>query len=162
MASQRNNYTNEDEKAWRQLSFSWATAYNTKNWSLLDSIAAPQVQILVSEVSQKRGDRTWPKSEYIAHFSSKPMLGDERLQSQHLLGAVVFDANGDDSAVGHWQLQTGLYRTLADGSVREWTVALYVDHLYERIQDTWKFAGFRPHTKLWERGEMYDVMGVFD
>ncbi|KAF2223442.1 Scytalone dehydratase [Elsinoe ampelina] len=162
MTSKEKSYTYEDEKAWRQVSFSWATAYNTKDWPLLDSIAAPQVQMLVSEVDSRGSNKTVPKAEYIARFSSKAMLGDERIASQHLLGAANFEVKGPTSAIGHWQIQVGLYRKLADGNLREWTVASYVDHMYERIDGIWKLAGFRPHTKLWERGEMYDVLGEFD
>ncbi|TKX22012.1 scytalone dehydratase-2 [Elsinoe australis] len=162
MANQANVITFEDDQAFRQLSYSWATSYDTKNWDLLSSICTKEVQTLYSALDARLGDKTVPKEDYISSFSSDASLGDKRVRTQHLLGAVHFEKTGSDEAVGHWQIQAAHYRTLADGSVKEWISASYVDHIYERVGGQWKFGGLRPHTKLWERGHVLDVIGQFD
>ncbi|KAG8627929.1 hypothetical protein KVT40_003802 [Elsinoe batatas] len=156
------NYNFADEQAWRNLSWSWATSYDTKNWTLLESITTPQVQTIYSGIDPRLGDKTVAKEEYIGHFSSKASLGDDIIKTQHILGAVKFEITGLDTATGNWQVQAAHYRTLATGEVKEWTSASYVDHLYERIGGEWKFAGLRPHTKLWERGSVMSVIGEFE
>ncbi|KAF4554732.1 Scytalone dehydratase-like protein [Elsinoe fawcettii] len=156
------NYTYEHEKAWRQISFSWATSYDTKDWKLLDSITTAQVQTLYSGIDPRLGDKTVAKEDYIGHFSSDSSLGDKRIKTQHFLGGASFELKSPDSAVGYWQIRAAHYRTLSDGAVKEWTSASYVDHLYERVGGEWKLSGLRPHTKLWERGSVLDVIGKFD
>ncbi|PNS18889.1 hypothetical protein CAC42_5428 [Sphaceloma murrayae] len=173
------------EDAKRAKSFSGQGGQGGKNdFKLLDSICAAQVQTLYSGIDPRLGDRTVSKEDYIGHFSSEESLGDKRgesrpmavfvppfpsgqladlvVRTQHLLGGSEFESTGAEQAVGHWQIQASHYRTLADGSVTEWTCASYVDHIYERVGGVWKLAGLRPHTMLWERGHVTSVMGKFD
>lgn len=81
---------------------------------------------------------------------------------QHLLGEVIFESTGSDTAQGNWQVQATHIRKLSSGEVAEWTVGTYAIHFYNRVDGKWMFAGLKPQPVITERGSMREVIGHFD
>jgi len=149
--------TYDDEKAFRALSWTWAKAADTKDWDLLGTICADQVQTLYAGVAPGMTDSVYERDDYVHHFV-KAFLGDTDLRSQHLLGAVVFTCQSVDRATGSWQASVRHLLPREDGSIGEWSSGSYIDHMYERVEGTWKLAGVKPHTRLWQTGQATNVM----
>ncbi|KAH8898530.1 NTF2-like protein [Thozetella sp. PMI_491] len=155
------HYTFEDEKAFRHLSYQWAKAYDTKDWELLLRICGPLVRDFYGKLDPSLINAVVPKSTYVAEWSSQKLLGDERVKTQHLLGAVEFELCGRDLAIGTWQIQATHRRFLADGQVAVWIANGYVKHFFDRIDGVWKFGGLQPTLPQTQLGQESYVLGVF-
>ncbi|KAG2169765.1 NTF2-like protein [Aureobasidium pullulans] len=165
MAVTCSSHTFEDDKSFRRLSWSWAKAYDKKDWVLLRSICTPNVQWLYSDLNPAFEDKQLTAEEYVAEMSAQHGLGDSRITTQHLLGAVVFEETEFDGTyyiTGDWQIQASHRRVLADGEIRVWNGFSYVKHYYARDADgEWKLSGIQPHDVLMQDGHPGLVLGAF-
>ena len=84
------------------------------------------------------------------------------VKTQHFLGSVVFQQEGEDLVTGDWQAQGLHRRTLADGTVASWNAYNYVRHYYRRnTEGVWKLDGLKPSKPLFMDGMPQDVIGQF-
>ncbi|KAH0288254.1 NTF2-like protein [Aureobasidium namibiae CBS 147.97] len=166
MTTSPSTHSFQDDQDFRRISWSWAKAYDTKDWALLRSICAPTVQWLYNSLNAQFVDKQMTIDEYVEEMSAMTGLGDPRLSTQHLLGAVVFEEvvfNGQCYIVGDWQAQASHRRILANGEVRVWDGFSYVRHYYARdVNHKWQLAGVQPHTVLISDGHPGLVLGKFD
>lgn len=84
------------------------------------------------------------------------------VETQHLLGGVVFEKVADDLASGDWQIQASHRRAMQNGQEGWWTGHSYVKHYYQKIGQDWLFAGVEPHTVVLHNGLRQHVIGHFE
>lgn len=91
------------------LLFHWADSYDSKDWTRLSKILAPELNIDYSLVTGK----CFPKldaASFIAMISSPGFLGDPLLKTQHLLGACEYERIGEKEIMAKQQLRAGHLR----------------------------------------------------
>lgn len=83
------------------------------------------------------------------------------VETQHLLGAVLFTRTNATVAKGDWQVRARHVRDFHNGTVNVWDSSAFVEFSYEKM-DTWKIGGIRPHTVVATTGRPEKVIGSFN
>ncbi|KAK4508695.1 hypothetical protein PRZ48_002434 [Zasmidium cellare] len=154
------NVTFPEDQAFRQLTYNWAKSFDTKEWDLLRSITRDRVELDYQGLNPKQVVQVMSREDFVEGFAKKTP-GDERLQTQHLIGGMVFSKTGTNTAKRDFQVRARYLKHFEDGSVKEWTAGILGTHFYERdgVEGDWGLAGLRPHTMTFEVGGWGDVFG---
>ncbi|KAH8748000.1 hypothetical protein F5883DRAFT_509502 [Diaporthe sp. PMI_573] len=151
----------EDVQKFHELTFEWSVAYDTKDFSILSEITAPEIVIDYRDFPVVKAVRHCTPQEFFNHSFGQEHLGDKRLHTQHFLGASNFKPVSDEAATGNWQIRARHVRTFADGKTAEWDSSLYTEYRYVKINGEWKIGGWKPHTIVAETGRHDEVVGRF-
>ena len=84
------------------------------------------------------------------------------VQTQHLLGDVLFTRTNATVAKGDWQVRARHVRDFHNGTVNVWDSSAFVEFSYEGMNDTWKISGIRPHTVVATTGRPEQVVDSFN
>ncbi|KAH7174040.1 uncharacterized protein B0J16DRAFT_351266 [Fusarium flagelliforme] len=153
------NYS--DERAFRELTFKWSIAWDTKDMSTFIAIATPQFVGDYSDLpAVGKVFKTSAEGFFKTSFRNEG-LGDPRLQTQHLLGLGVFTRISETEARGDWQVRARHVRVLDNGETYEWDSSSFVEFTYLNVEGEWKLGGIRPHTVVANTGQPNEVIGVF-
>jgi scytalone dehydratase len=143
-----------------KLAFEWAESYDTKDWKLLRELLAPSVRLDFRAIQQPLYENLSPE-EFVAIISDAKLLGDKRLKTQHLIGGSKWERSSDGTVQAWHQARVAHQRyTDEDLSVvaNKGHAHAYVQHLYRKIDGTWKLEGVIP--KLgWSE---YDLFGTLN
>ncbi|KAG8352341.1 hypothetical protein FVEN_g9483 [Fusarium venenatum] len=155
------SHTWEDEQAFRAISFKWSTAWDMKDRDLFCSITTAEITVDYSDYPAVPLDRlTLTPDNFFAFAFKKTSLGDPNLQTQHLLGLGIYTYVNDAEAKGNYQVRARHVRRFSNGKDVEWDSSCYVEHVYTKVDGTWKLKGIRPHTVIATTGAPEDVVGV--
>jgi scytalone dehydratase len=102
-----------------------------------------------------------PSQDFVAMVSSPAFLGNERIKTQHFIGASKWTRTGEDEIVGHHQMRVA-HQKYQDDELKE---VLYQGHAhgnatvqYRFIEGTWKFAGLAPGIR-WSEHDYDKIFG---
>ncbi len=103
-----------------------------------------------------------PAADFITMASSKSVLGDPTLRTQHFIGgATKWERVSDDEIVAWHQLRVP-HQKYTDASLKEVKVKGHAHstnkHWYKKVGGEWKFAGLSPDIRWFE----YDFDKVFE
>ncbi|GAB7364404.1 hypothetical protein MBLNU230_g4947t1 [Neophaeotheca triangularis] len=154
-------YSLADERAFRGLTYKWTIAWDRKDLATWLSITAPQVVADYSDYPAVGTFITASPGQIFNGSFTVTGLGDERLGTQHLLGASLFTRTNSTQAKGDWQVRARHVRTLANGTEAQWDSSSSVEFLYQIVEGAWKIGGIRPHTVTATTGRPEDVIGQF-
>ena len=102
-----------------------------------------------------------PAEEFISMISSKDVLGDPLLKTQHFIGGTKWEKVSDDEVIGTHQLRVPHQRytdeTRTKVAVKGHAHSTNV-HWYKKVNGVWKFAGLNPEIRWGE----YDFDKVFE
>lgn len=101
-----------------------------------------------------------PADEFVAMISSKAVLGDPLLKTQHFIGGSKWEKISDDEVIGVHQLRVPHQRytdeTRTTVQVKGHAHSTNT-HWYKKVNGVWKFAGLNPEIRWGE----YDFDKVF-
>lgn len=108
-------------------------------------------------------DKFWESmtaEQFLALIAGKTFLGNQRLKTQHFIGAGKWVQTGDDEIIGYHQMRVA-HQKYADNELTE---VLCKGHAhgkatvwYRRVDGAWKFAGLQPEVRWTE----YDYDKIF-
>ncbi|KAK1035947.1 hypothetical protein LTR74_018867, partial [Friedmanniomyces endolithicus] len=78
--------TYEDTVACQAAAFEWAESFDTKDWERLSRCIAPTLYVDYSAVMGIMWESI-PAAEFVGFVSSDKFLGNERIKTQHFIGA---------------------------------------------------------------------------
>ncbi|KAK6440246.1 Pituitary homeobox 2 [Oleoguttula sp. CCFEE 5521] len=138
--------TSAEALIFSDISFEWADSYDAKDWDRLRQILSPTLAIDYTEVTGKKWD-SMSAEDFVAMMSSKGLLGDPLVDTQHFLGGRKFVRTSDDAVSGDWQLRAAHQRYT--GSDKKTVEAkghghAVIRHHYKRENGEWKLCGFKP------------------
>lgn len=88
-----------------------------------------------------------PAADFVAMASSKNVLGDPLVKTQHFIGGTKWERVSDDEVIGWHQLRVP-HQKYTDSSMKEVAVKGHAHstnkHWYKKIDGVWKFAGLSP------------------
>ena len=94
-----------------------------------------------------------PASEFLGMISSKQVLGDKTLKTQHFCGASKFEKVSDDEIIGWHQLYVP-HQRYTDETLSKVKVMGHAhstnQHWYKKVDGEWKFAGLNPDIRWFE------------
>ncbi|KAL4987327.1 Scytalone dehydratase [Aspergillus falconensis] len=140
--------------------YEWAESYDTKDWDRLSKCIAPVLHIDYSAFL----NRIWesmPAADFLAMVSNERVLGNQRLKTQHFVGATKWAQNSEDEIVGYHQMRVA-HQKYADDDLKEVIVKGHAHGKgtiwYRKVDGEWRFAGIQPdirwseydHDKIWE------------
>ncbi|RMZ85231.1 hypothetical protein DV738_g194, partial [Chaetothyriales sp. CBS 135597] len=132
--------------------FEWADSYDSKDWTRLSKILAPSLRIDYRSFLNKLWP-AMPAAEFIAMISSKQVLGDKTLKTQHFLGASKYEKVADDEIIGWHQLYVP-HQRYTDETLSKVAVQGHAhstnQHWYKKVDGVWKFAGLDPDIRWFE------------
>jgi scytalone dehydratase len=155
------------------LSYSWATAYDTKDWDLLVSIVTPEVHIdYRSVMGPAHIFPSMPAAKYVEMMSDPQTLGNPLVGTQHFLGASSWESTAE-GIIATWQLRAHHVRFGTDtleGNDRNRksggreilytaTGHAVIKHFYRRVDSVWKLSGLQP-TVLFNEGDLKALFGL--
>ncbi|KAK8204380.1 hypothetical protein M8818_005109 [Zalaria obscura] len=139
--------------------YTWANAYDTKNWKQLETCIAPTLRIDYRSFLDKIWE-SMPADEYVKMASDPNVLGDPLLMTQHFIGGTKWEKVSDDEITGYHQLRVP-HQRYTDASREHVAVKghahSYNTHWYKKVDGEWKFAGLDPDIRWFE----YDFDRVF-
>jgi scytalone dehydratase len=126
------------------LTFTWAEAYDFRNWPLLRSILGDELLIDYSNVLDETPQKM-SREEFVSFISGPNLLGKPNLKTHHLLGAHRFESSGD-KIIGFYQIRT--FHAQMDGEVctKQAVGSCILEHTYGNIGGQWKLVGIKPGT----------------
>lgn len=163
--------------------YEWAESYDSKDWERLARCIAPTLQVSLSPSGPAHGgasltpprlrrqidysaflNKSWDAlaaAEFVAMASDPRVLGNPRLQTQHLVGgASRWTRTGDAAMTGEHQMRVA-HQKYADDARREVALKGHAHGSatvwYRRVDGVWKFAGIRPNIRWAE----YDHDKIF-
>lgn len=108
-------------------------------------------------------DKKWDAmsaEDFVAMASSKTVLGDKTLKTQHFIGGTKWERESEDTIIGWHQLRVP-HQKYTDESMKEVKVKGHAHstnkHWYKKVDGVWKFAGLAPDIRWFE----YDFDKVF-
>ncbi|EON67138.1 scytalone dehydratase [Coniosporium apollinis CBS 100218] len=153
------NITFDDYLGLTAACFEWADSYDSKDWDRLRKCIAPELRIDYRSFL----DKIWeamPADDFLAMISSKAVLGDKTLKTQHFIGGTKWEKVNDTEAIGWHQLRVP-HQKYKDESMKEVLVKGHAhstnQHWYKKVDGVWKFAGLCPDIRWFE----YDFDKVF-
>ncbi|KAL6703595.1 hypothetical protein ACN47E_009540 [Coniothyrium glycines] len=154
-------YTFEDEQSFRELTYKWSIAWDTKDLSTFLSITAPEITVDYRDFPAVKILRRCAPGDFFKSSFNADNLGHPDLHIQHLLGAAMFERVSDDEATGSWQVRARHVRQKDNGEVADWDSSNITEFRYTRVNGEWKLSGLRPHTVVAAIGKPEDVIGKF-
>lgn len=151
---------------WRQLdyleirnaAFEWSESYDLKDWERLQKILAPSVRLDFRSLKGELHENLSPK-EYAAILSSRPLLGDRTLKTQHLLGGAKVECQSDGIVKVQHQIRVAHQRykdnTFTEVLNKGHGIGV-TTHWYRKIDGVWKIEGVAPRLDWSE----YDLFGT--
>ncbi|KAI1812055.1 Scytalone dehydratase [Poronia punctata] len=137
----------------------WADSYDSKDWDRLRKCIAPTLRIDYRSFLNKLWE-AMPAEEFIAMISSKSVLGDPLLMTQHFIGGTKWERVSDDEVIGVHQLRVP-HQRYTDATRTQVAVKGHAHstntHWYRRVDGVWKFAGLSPDIRWGE----YDFDRMF-
>ena len=127
-----------------------------KSWDKLKKILGPSVRLDFRSINGVLEESLTPE-QFAALISSKKVIGDPRVKTQHLLGGSDWSESDDGTVQVWWQLRVAhqRYEDLEHTSVAFRGHAHgSVTHRFKKIDGSWKLSGVRP--------EMYWTEHDFD
>ncbi|RMD39414.1 hypothetical protein DV735_g5710, partial [Chaetothyriales sp. CBS 134920] len=122
------------------------------DWTRLSKILAPSLRIDYRSFLNKLWP-AMPAAEFIAMISSKQVLGDKALKTQHFLGASKYEKVADDEIIGWHQLYVP-HQRYTDETLSKVAVQGHAhstnQHWYKKVDGVWKFAGLDPDIRWYE------------
>ncbi|KAH7127815.1 hypothetical protein B0J13DRAFT_141673 [Dactylonectria estremocensis] len=155
------DYSFADERAFREITFQWAIAWDKKEPATLESIAAPEIIVDLKELVPGGTVEAMTAKALAERTFATYHLGDPRLKTQHMLGAVTFKRISESEATGDWQCRTLHTRNFDDGTAKDWDSCGYMEFRYVLIDGGWKLGGTRPHSIVNSSGNPMQVIGPF-
>ncbi|KAK1488228.1 scytalone dehydratase [Colletotrichum tamarilloi] len=151
------NITFDDYLGLNACLYEWADSYDTKDWNRLRKCIAPTLRIDYPFLN-----KIWeamPAEDYVAMMSSKPMLGNPLLKTQHLVGASRWEKISETEVAGYHQLRVP-HQKYTDETFKQVAVKGHGHssnkHWYKKVDGVWKFAGLSPKMLLTE----YDFAAI--
>ncbi|KAI0121113.1 Scytalone dehydratase [Xylariales sp. AK1849] len=136
----------EDAAGCQAAIFEWAESFDTKDWDRLSKCVAPTLYIDYRAVMGQIWE-SMPLEQFVAMASNERFLGNQRIKTQHFIGASKWVRTGNDSITGYHQMRVA-HQKYKDDALTE---VLYQGHAhgkatvrYRKVEDTWKFAGLEP------------------
>lgn len=109
-------------------------------------------------------DKLWeamPAEEFVGMVSSKQVLGDPTLRTQHFIGGTRWEKVSEDEVIGYHQLRVP-HQRYKDTTMKEVTMKGHAHsanlHWYKKIDGVWKFAGLKPDIRWGE----FDFDRIFE
>ncbi|KAK5807053.1 hypothetical protein VI817_001311 [Penicillium citrinum] len=102
-----------------------------------------------------------PAQEFLGMASHERFLGNQRLKTQHFVGATKWVQNGEDEITGYHQMRVA-HQKYGDDDLKEVAVKGHAHGKatiwYRKVEGDWRFAGIQPdirwseydHDKIWE------------
>jgi scytalone dehydratase len=102
-----------------------------------------------------------PANQFLGMASDAKFLGNQRLKTQHFVGATKWEQTSNTEITGYHQFRVA-HQKYADDQLTEVAVKGHAHGKgtiwYRKIDGVWKFAGIQPdirwseydHDKLWE------------
>jgi scytalone dehydratase len=102
-----------------------------------------------------------PAQEFLGMASNERVLGNQRLKTQHFVGATKWVQNSEDEITGYHQMRVA-HQKYADDDLKEVAVKGHAHGKatiwYRKVDGDWRFAGIQPdihwseydHEKIWE------------
>nr|WKV34989.1 scytalone dehydratase [Nigrospora oryzae] len=154
------NITFEDYLGLTTCLVDWADSYDSKNWDRLRTCIAPTLRIDYRSFLDKLWE-AMPAEEFISMISSKDVLGDPLLMTQHFIGGTKWEKVSDDEVIGTHQLRVP-HQRFTDATRTKVAVKGHAHstniHWYKKVNGVWKFAGLNPEIRWGE----YDFDKVFE
>lgn len=126
------------------IGFEWAQSYDLKDWERLRKILAPAVTLDFRGI---KGVETLFENlstdEFVTMLSNPELLGNKRLQTQHLMGLKKYELLDDGRICVHYQMRAAhqLYNDDDLTSMRNKGHGHGVTtHTYQKIEEEWKLA----------------------
>ncbi|KAI6459931.1 succinate dehydrogenase flavoprotein subunit [Pyricularia oryzae] len=102
-----------------------------------------------------------PAEEFVGMVSSKQVLGDPTLRTQHFIGGTRWEKVSEDEVIGYHQLRVP-HQRYKDTTMKEVTMKGHAHsanlHWYKKIDGVWKFAGLKPDIRWGE----FDFDRIFE
>ncbi|KPM46521.1 hypothetical protein AK830_g45 [Neonectria ditissima] len=121
------DFTYSEERAFREITFQWAIAWDKKEPAVLESIAAPEIIVDLRALVPGATVETMTGKALAERTFAAYHLGDPQLKTQHMLGMVAFKRITEFEATGDWQCRTLHTRNLDDGTANEWDSCGYME-----------------------------------
>lgn len=105
-----------------------------------------------------------PADGFVEMASNPSVLGNQRLKTQHLVGASKWSKTSETEITGFHQMRVA-HQKYANDEMKDVAVKGHAHGKgtiwYRKVNDTWKFAGIEPdirwseydHDKIFEEGE---------
>ncbi|EEH04214.1 scytalone dehydratase [Histoplasma capsulatum G186AR] len=142
----------------RNAAFEWSESYDLKDWERLQKILAPSVRLDFRSLKGELHENLSPK-EYAAILSSRPLLGDRTLKTQHLLGGAKVECQSDGIVKVQHQIRVAHQRykdnTFTEVLNKGHGIGV-TTHWYRKIDGVWKIEGVAPRLDWSE----YDLFGT--
>ncbi|KAI6349463.1 succinate dehydrogenase flavoprotein subunit [Pyricularia grisea] len=140
--------------------YEWADSYDSKDWDRLRKVIAPTLRIDYRSFLDKLWE-AMPAEEFVAMISSKLVLGDPTLRTQHFIGGTRWEKVSDDEVIGYHQLRVP-HQRYKDTTLKEVTMKGHAHsanlHWYKKVDGVWKFAGLKPDIRWGE----FDFDRIFE
>jgi scytalone dehydratase len=150
--------SNLDYLTIRNIAFEWSESYDNKDWDRLRNILAPATRLDFRSLRADLHDNLSP-DDYVAILSSMKFLGDDRLKTQHFLGASKWEVLDDGSVKVEHQIRVAHQRY----KTKECTDVVnkghghgVTQHVYKKFDGVWKLASVAPGLNWFE----YDLFGT--
>lgn len=160
-ATDQSKISAEDQAGLSAAVFEWAESYDTKDWDRLRKAIAPILRVDYRAIF----GRLWeamPAEEFIILVSSRALLGDPLLMTQHVVAGTRWELKSPTDAIGYHQIYAP-HLKYKDESKTEVLLRGYAHgtnkHWYKKIDGVWKFAGLEPEVRWFEYD--FDKMFVF-
>lgn len=138
------------------MAFEWADSYDNKDWERLKQCLAPSILADYRGVGGPLHMNATP--DEFADFVAV-VIGDKRLQTQHLIGASKW-LRLEDGAVHAWHQVRAAHQRYDDESLSAVANKGHghgvVQHMFRKIEGKWKLEGIIP-TNKWSE---YDLLGT--
>jgi hypothetical protein len=139
------------------LSFTWAEAYDFKNWSLLRTILGDELIIDYSNIFGGT-PKKMNCDDFVSFMSRQDLLGRENVKTHHFLGAHKFESSGD-KIIGFYQIRAFHAKMKGEVCTKEAVGSNILEHTYAKIGDQWKIVGIKPGPLIYLIG---DIQSLFE
>lgn len=143
----------------RNAAFEWSESYDRKDWARLQQILAPAVRLDFRSLRGELHENLTPAA-YAELLSSRALLGDKELKTQHLLGGAKFELQPDGSVKVEHQIRVA-HQRYKDESLTEVLNKGHgigaTTHWYRKIDGAWKIEGVAPRLE-WSEYDLFATL----
>ena len=140
--------------------YEWAESFDTKDWNRLAKCLAPTLYLDYRAVMGKMWE-CMPAEDFVNLASNEHFLGNERIKTQHLIGAGKWVQTNDGEMLSYNQMRVA-HQKYKDNEMNE---VLYTGHAHGKatvhfrmIDGNWRFAGLEPDIR-WSEGDYDKIFG---
>ena len=137
------------------LSFKWAEAYDSKNWSILRTILGDELIIDYSNIFEET-PKKMSCDEFVLFVSGHNLLGRANVKTHHFLGAHKFKCLGD-KIIGFYQIRAFHAKMEGEICTEEAVGSNILEHTYAKIGDQWKLVGIKPGPMIYLIGNLKSI-----